>query len=237
MENPRGKLMKKFPVLLISLLFISFLTAASAEEKKDTNGPRLSVGIIGMFGTSSILIDHDDDAEVDPGYIAGGGIQLEKSLSNYFALGSGAQYRYFKNDIEMVDESTLEEFKAKWTFHAISLPFHLITSIKGPKSSLNVYTGLTYTHIFSSKMSTDDTLTSGIKNDDAMKFINSTQVGVSGGLIFKFMVTEYTDFFMGIMAEYYPTDLIKNSGDGDAIHLLNYSFNTGYMFRTNMFNL
>lgn len=224
--------MRRLPVLAILLFLLSVSISASAEEKTG-KGPGITMGVTGMFGTSTMDAEMSD---VDPeaGYIAGGGILLEKSIARYLSVGSGVQYRYFKNDFTMTDETTLKSVDVTWTFQGISVPFHFIATVRGPASSVDLHAGITYTYIYSSKMATNDTMTSGMERDDVMRFTNASQVAASGGVIFRFMVTEYTDFFMGVMAEYYFTDLISDSS-GKNMHLLNYSFNTGYMFRTDFF--
>ena len=83
-------------------------------------------------------------------------------------------------------------------------------------------------------MSTSASLPSGLTSDNAMRFTNSSQIAASGGLILRFMVTAHSDFFMGIMTEYYFTDLLKVKGD-DRLCLVNYYLNTGYLFRTDIF--
>lgn len=224
--------MRNFPAFLISLFLLTFSISVSAEEKTD-NGPGITMGITAMFGTSTMDAEMSD-VDSEPGYIAGGGILLEKSLARYLSAGSGVQYRCFKNDFTMTDKTTLKPVDVSWTFQGISVPIHLIATIRGPVSSVDLHAGITYTCLFSSKMKTNDTLPSGIKTDDVMRLTNASQVAVSGGVIFRFMVTEYTDFFIGAMGEYYFTDLVSDTG-GKNLHLMNYSFNTGYMFRTDLF--
>ncbi len=227
--------MKKFSAFVMSVLIVTFITAAFGEDNRVKDEAGIAVGITGMFGTCSFQ-SNLSDLDIDPGYIAGGGILLEKNLSRHFSAGTGIGYRHFSSNITMFNKTTLEEFDATWDFDAISIPFHIILSLKGTNSALDILAGATYTHIFSSEMNTNETLVSGIKHEDAMKYINASQVGISGGMRFRFLFTEFSDFFIGIMGEYYPADFINQSDDNKNIHFLNYSFNAGYMFRSNLFS-
>jgi len=225
--------MEKIRILLLFLLFLCFSTSAFAEENNDDN-KGISIGISGLFGTNTLDTSNVVE-EYEPGFIAGGGITLQKILAKYMSAGTGLEYRYFEFEFNYFDNDTSAEIDAVWEFQAISVPFHLIATIKGPSSSLDLHAGMTYTYIFSSEMVTKDDLSSGIKTDDVMRFTSPSQIAVSGGVILRFAVTTYSDFFMGIMTEYYFTDLLNLSHDNEKIHLLNYSFNTGYMLRTDLF--
>jgi len=225
--------MKKIRVLLLLLFLLYFPLSVFAEDKND-HYQGISIGITGLFGTNTIDTSNVVE-EYEPGFIAGGGITLQKTLAKYLSAGTGLEYRYFEFEFNYYDNDSAFEIDAAWEFQAISLPLHLIATIKGPSSSLDLHAGMTYTYIFSSEMVTKDDLPSGIKKDDVMRFTSPSQIAVSGGVIFRFAVTTYSDLFMGIMAEYYFTDLLNISHDDEKIHLLNYSFNTGYMIRTDLF--
>ena len=224
--------MKKFSVILTLILFL-FISVSVFAEGENGNGPGISIGITGLFGTNTLDSNEPGD-DFDPGYIIGGGITLQKRLAKYLSAGTGVEYRYFKVDFSMTEEATGLDYDATWKFKGISAPFHFIATLKGPASSLDIHAGITYTYIYSSEMSTNATLASGMTSDNAMRFTNSSQVAASGGLILRFMVTTYSDFFMGVMTEYYFTDLLKVH-DKDKLHLVNYTFNTGYLFRTDLF--
>jgi hypothetical protein len=224
--------MKLFNPILILLILISASLPALAEDNQN-NGPGISIGVTGIFGTNTID-SNDPGDDFDPGYIIGGGVTLQKRLARYLSAGTGVEYRYFKVDFSMTEETTSLDYDATWKFKSISAPFHFIANIKGPASSLDIHAGITYTYIYSSEMSTSASLPSGLTSDNAMRFTNSSQIAASGGLILRFMVTAHSDFFMGIMTEYYFTDLLKVKGD-DRLCLVNYYFNTGYLFRTDIF--
>lgn len=224
--------MKKIIPAIVAMLFL-LPSAGSAAD--GGNGPMITMGIIAMAGSHSIDTNNSG-LDSETGFILGGGLLLEKMMSRHFGISTGVQYRYFKNDSEITDTETTPAVTTgvHWEFNAISVPFHIVTSIQGTSSSLNILIGTTYTHIYDSTLTTSESPT-GINSDNTKSFLNPNQFAISGGLLFRFLVTEYTDFFMGVMAEYYPTDLLDINDNEDRLHLVNYSFNTGYMFRTDIF--
>lgn len=228
-------MMKILSLLTVCIICLSLFSVNAAENISEPS-PVITFGFKGMFGTNNIILDVDD-AEIEPGFITGGGVLIEKNLTNYFSAGSGIDYRYFSNDFVLVDENESGDVDANWKFTAIAVPLHFMLSIKGPQSSLDLIGGATYLHIISSIMKAKSTDSSEETEDDAMRLINASQVGFSGGLRFRFMVTDYSDLFIGLMAEYYPTNLLNTPEDDNIIHLLNYSFNAGYLFRTDLFNI
>jgi hypothetical protein len=225
-------MMKKFCIILI--LAISSYTSLSAAESKNESASDVSIGITGSFGSFN-MTEKNVGIDKEPGMIAGGGLSIEKMISPRFGIGTGIQYRYFSFDFTMNDSGPAVD--AKWTFQSINIPFLMILSFGGDNSSINFMGGIVYSHIFYSVMTTDSDAALDTKRDDAMKFTNSNQVGVAGGIIFKIKATEYTDFLFGVTGEYYPTNLLYQRGDSsDKMNMYNYCLTMGYMFRTGLFS-
>ena len=128
--------MKKIIPAIVAMLFLMPSTGSAAEGG---NGPMITMGIIGMAGAHSIDTNNSD-IDSETGFILGGGLILEKMMSRHFGINTGVQYRYFKNDSEMTDTEVTPAVTTKvhWEFNAISVPFHIVTSIQGPSSSLNI---------------------------------------------------------------------------------------------------
>lgn len=213
--------------VLFLLIIFQLYCRVYGEELNSSSG--FSLGFVANFGTNEIKFK-ESNAEIDTGWLMGGGVLIEKNLSQLFSIGSGIEYRYLRNNVTMYPD-TANEFDALWISHCLSMPLHLILTLKGSSSSLDLHGGVTYTYIFSSKMTADD---NAVKSDDAMKYIDASQIALSGGAIFRFLVTEWSDFFMGVFGEYYLTDYIHSTND-DRTYLLQYYFRSGYMFRTDIF--
>jgi hypothetical protein len=222
--------MKRILIIFVILISApSFYLSAEENEKV----PDISIGINANFGSFD-MYQQNMDLDVKPGIYTGGGISLEKQVYGIFSIGSGIQYRYFNADFIMTDK--VPSFESTWTFQSINIPFLFIVSFSGEKSALNLVGGVVYSHIFYSVMKTDADVVLEKYKDDADRFTNSNQIGLTAGIIFKIKSTKYTDFLFGVMGEYYPTNTLDDAGNsGDKLHMINYSFTTGYMFRTNIF--
>ncbi|PKL17573.1 MAG: hypothetical protein CVV49_10300 [Spirochaetae bacterium HGW-Spirochaetae-5] len=216
-------------ILIIFIILVS-MPAVFLSAEGDEKTPGMSIGINANFGSFD-LHQKNMDLDVRPGIYTGGGISIEKQIYGIFNAGSGVQYRYFNTDFIMNDQ--IPEFESTWTMQSINIPFLLILSFSGGESALNLIGGVVYSHVFYSVMKTDANVPLAKHNDDVQRFTNSNQIGLTGGIIFKIKSTKYTDFLFGVMGEYYPTNLLSDSGD--KLHMINYSFTTGYMFRTNIF--
>jgi hypothetical protein len=219
--------MKRIFITFIILISMPSVFLSAEENKK---APDMSIGINANFGSFD-LHQKNMDLDVKPGIYTGGGISIEKQVYGILNAGSGIQYRYFNTDFIMKDK--IPEFEGRWTMQSINVPFLLILSLSGGESALNLIGGVVYSHVFYSVMKTDANVPSSEKKDNVQRFTNSNQIGLTGGIIFKIKSTKYTDFLFGVMGEYYPTNLLSDSSD--RLHMVNYSFTTGYMFRTNIF--
>jgi len=222
--------MKKFLTAILFLLLLPQVFLIAGENEKT---PDMSIGITANFGSFD-LYKKNMDLDIKPGIYTGGGLAIEKQLYGILSIGSGIQYRYFNTDFTMGDTSP--EYESRWTFQSMNIPFLLILSFSGGESALNLVGGVVYSHIFYSVMTTDADVPLPMYHDNVERFTNSNQVGLTSGVVFKIRSTKYTDFMFGVMGEYYPTNLLSDAGDSDnRLNMINYSFITGYMFRTNIF--
>ena len=152
-----------------------------------------------------------------------------------FGLGSGVQYRYFNTDFFMGDDKS-PKFPAKWTFQSINIPFNMIFSLRGNNLSLSLMTGGVYSHLFYSLMTTGPSMYIANTSDNALKYIQANQFGLTSGVIFRIKITQFTDLIFGATGEYYPMNLLSIQDDSKSeLHMYNYSLTAGYMFRTNIF--
>jgi hypothetical protein len=221
-------------IIITFLLFTGFSgPMLNAEEIRNNQIPDVSIGINANFGTFDMYSDKME-LENKPGLYTGGGITIEKMLTGLFGIGSGIQYRYFNTDFVMPD--AVPEFDATWTFQSINIPFYMILTLSGGETSLNLAAGVVYSHIFYSKMKADTSVPLAVYEDNVLRLTETNQIGLTAGIIFKVKATQYTDFMFGVMGEYYPTNVLYNAGHSkDKLNMINYSFTTGYMFRTNIF--
>lgn len=216
-------------VLLIALT----LQFAAYGQSSDQPGPNLAIGIAVKGGITNTYMKEIEGIDADgTGFNAGGGLIIEKMFTNRFGIHTGLFYEYSRTYFEM-DEGLGDNTDAEWSSQSISLPMLFITSFNSEIVSLNLLCGFTYRNIFISDMQKDEN--DHLTTDNALKYINSNQLGPTLGITLKFRVTRFTDFFIGAEGTYFTTNLLRNPDDSDSIHLYESSLITGWMFRTELF--
>lgn len=211
----------------------------SSIESEKTSDDRYSsrnasFGFIGTFGAADIL-SIDSDVETDkPGITAGGGFVFEKMFSNHFGIHSGLLYRYMEFDIT-ADVGMVDPLEATWSFHTLSIPVLMILSANTENFSFNLLLGLTYVNIFQSEIENRSSVIYDMEVQKALSYTNPHQVTVTGGINLKFRVTRFTDFFIGALADFHPTNLFRNGGSDDHLSIYSGRVMAGYMFRTDIF--
>ena len=225
--------MKKFCITLMLSACLLYIPAFAEDNSIQT--PDVSIGINGNYGKFNFKKSDSMNINNEPGMYTGGGLTVEKMISDNFGFSSGIQYRYFHTDFSMGDESS--DFIIKWIIQTVDVPVLMIFSFRGEWASLNFTAGAVYSYIFSSMMKTDSSNPTGKNKDDALKFTDANQIGLTAGASLRFKVTQYTDLVLGVTGEYYPTNLLYLRDDSDdKLNLYNYSLTAGYMFRTNIFS-
>jgi len=240
-------------VVILLILGLSMAVWGQDEENREDSAPdtrsiesekikddryssrNVSFGFIGTFGAADIL-SIDSDVETDqPGLTGGGGFVLEKMFSNHFGIHSGLLYRYMEVDFT-ADVGMIDPLEATWSFHTLSIPVLMIVSANTENFSFNLLLGLTYMNIFHSEIENRSSVLYDMESQKALSYINPHQVTATGGINLKFRVTKFTDFFIGALADFHPTNLFRSGGGGDN-HLSIYSgrIMAGYMFRTDVF--
>jgi len=194
----------------------------------------VSFGFIGTFGAADILSIDSDVKTVEPGPTVGGGFVFEKMFSNHFGIHSGLLYRYMEFDIT-ADVSMPDPLEATWSFHTISIPVLMILSANTENFSFNLLFGLTYMNIFQSEIENRSSVIYDMEVQKALSYTNPHQVTATGGINLKFRVTKFTDFFIGALADFHPTNLFRSGGGDDHLSIYSGRVMAGYMFRTDIF--
>ena len=221
---------KIFLAYLLTVLITSFVYA---EDDKDEAYPDISIGITAVAGSFNIT-EKNVGIDKEPGFITGAGLSIEKLVYNHIGIGTGIQYRYFY--LDFTDKENTETVDARWTFQSINIPFLIILSAGGDESSINFSGGFVYSNIFYSEMTADSDADVDIKKDNAIKYTNTDQIGLTAGIYFRIKATDFTDFILGVTGEYYPTNLLYEREDsGDRLNMFSYNLTVGYMFRTGFF--
>ncbi len=216
----------------IAVLLVA-LTLQSPAQSADQPGPNLALGIALKGGITNTYMKDIEGIDTDGiGYNAGAGLIIEKMFTNRFGIHTGLTYEYSKTYFEM-DDGLGENTDAEWSSQSISLPMLFITSFNSEIISLNLLFGFTYRNIFISDMQNDEN--DHITTDNALKYIDSNQLGPTLGMTLKFRATKFTDFFIGAEGTCFCTNLLRNHKSDESIHIYETSLITGWMFRTEIF--
>jgi len=194
----------------------------------------VSFGFIGTFGAADIFSKDSGVETEEPGPTVGGGFVFEKMFSNHFGIHSGLIYRYMEVDFT-ADVDMPDPLEATWSFHTINIPVLLIASANTENFSFNLLFGLTYINIFQSEIENRSSFPFEMESQKALSYINPHQVAVTGGINLKFRVTKFTDFFVGAIADFHPTNLFRSGGGNDHLSIYSGRVMAGYMFRTDIF--
>ncbi len=161
----------------------------------------------------------------------GGGLIFETMFSNHLGIHSGVEISYFEMSGSSTKPGELFYFRVYTT--VMEIPFCLITSVNTGIGSFVFLTGVTFAHTLHSRFNTsnpDVASTSG----DLLPFLNGSHLGGTAGLLFKIQTSDYSDFYTGITATYYFTDLMEKM-DGSIANLYNYRAVVGFLYRTDVF--
>ena len=223
----------KFRLTLLFLILGISLYASDTKQNSGINS-NFSFGFTGTGGLSE-LFPRSCDVETDkPGFTAGGGLVFEKMFSNLMGLHSGIIYRYIENDIT-VDDST-NPLEATWSFHTVTIPFLMILSANTENFSFNLLAGVSYINIIDSTIKNRSTLVYDMESQKGLSFINPHQAAATAGINLKFRITKFSDFFIGIIGDFHPTNIFRSDhGNDEYLHIYGGRVMTGIMFRTDVF--
>lgn len=240
--------------LTVILLFLGISMTAFSQDQENTgdtapdkssiesekiiddrySSRNVSFGFIGTFGSADILSIDSEVKTEEPGLTAGGGFVLEKMFSNHFGIHGGLLYRYMEFDIT-ADTGMPDPLEATWSFHTINIPLLMIVSANTENFSFNLLFGITYLNIFHSEIENRSSVIYDMEVQKALSYTNPHQVTATGGINLKFRVTKFTDFFIGALADFHPTNLFRNGGGDDHLSIYSGRIMAGYMFRTDIF--
>lgn len=212
-----------FPLLIAVLIAAPVL----AEEE---SAPNASFG----FSFTSGYYDHWQKAGEGTWYEGkcyGGGIVIESMFTSHFGVHGGVSFIYA--EIKGKSFYAGQRIDFRFTSFSMSVPLCLMTSINANNFSFIILTGFTFSQIMMTRMETSNPAAPN-NSDDLLPYLNPSMVAVTGGFLFKFRSSNYTDFFVGLISDFYFTDLMEKM-DGQVIHPYDIRAVVGILFRTNIF--
>ncbi len=236
-------MMKHTITCLIAIAVILGPVLPLSAENEPERQPNASFGLAGSFGYYNAWERKKGDDhmryEFAPGY--GGGFVFEKMFNNIIGIHSGLWVNRSNLDMKVkpslkslsIDPLAFIHTKIKASSWYISFPLCLVTSVNASFFSLNILSGIKYSHIVDTHMKLNNPLMSYRRYIDLLPQINQPQFGFTLGIVLKFRVSLFVDIFAGGIGDLYVTELIKN---GNGMFLpFNLTLIAGVMFRTNIF--
>jgi hypothetical protein len=203
--------------------------AVTLEKNSGLRGLNASFGLSGTFGLWDMYVtDGTMRAQDDGGF--GAGITVEKMFSNRFGLYSGLSYMTFKIHLSDIDKLGPD---MTWKTEGIYMPLMLITSFSTKSVSLSFLTGISFYNMFSSELLIHDDLM-GDMEQDVLPYISKRFLMASGGSTLKFRLGDYTDFYIGAIAEISAFNVMGEENTEKA-HMFSLRGVSGILFRTDIF--
>ena len=213
-------------------LFSILLTAAVASGTSAfADGPNAAFGVIAQGGYSSAW-EERGEGSWSGGYGYGGGLVFETMFNETLGVQCGISFLNTEIQGEFT-RGTGEVIDPKITSTSMEIPLYLLVSINRSSFSLVFLAGFTFSEILVSRMSSEYPSPTGTETD-MRPYHNSFNAGATAGVLCRFRVTTYTDFYFGSTATFFFTDLFQGV-DGRVVYPYDFRGVMGYLFRTNLF--
>lgn len=220
-------------IILFSLSFFFMLTISAFHGSLLYAESSSSFGLAGAYGYS-MSYKKRGNFKLQNAPLYGGGLVLERMYNDNIGIHSGVWFFQTVMDISMEDSSSSTDITGKATMRVVQLPINIVLGVNSSSVSFCLLFGGTIAHITSAKMQFEDSATGDNIEANTLRYVNYLQAGPSGGVLFKFRIGTYTEFYIGAMGEYYLTKFLKSDSDS---YLNIYSVRgvAGLLFRTTLF--
>ncbi len=220
---------KKIIFFLVIIISFGGMEEVLAEQSR----PNVSIGPVVSGGLYNYYLYKKEDIPLESfetGKHLGGGVALQKMFSNRWGIDSGFFYTF--RTITFSLKGTPDMFQ--WEDQVISMPLRIITSFNHSSFSLNLLTGVKYSHLFKRSFKFKSSGKDGPRG--VIEGMNANQMALSLGMHFKFRVGKYHDLFFGIEGDgNFTADLRTDTFLKKTIHYYHGSLVAGYLMRTNFF--
>ncbi len=223
--------MKSTAFILVFFCILILAVPGLPAVQESGEAPDASFGLGGSFGYFDIRTD-GGGGDWEPGMVYGGGFVFEKMFTNRLGIHSGMHYQEAR--FGFTDSNSDNNFEQNIHMRSYAVPLYLITSANGRKVSLNLLTGLTFSHILKATFLEDTG--ENIPEMSVLQYLEYNQVALSAGLNLKFRIGRFTDFFIGGIGDFHISKFVAEKGDSDKEdHVYMIRGITGILFRTNLF--
>ena len=201
------------------------------DERQNVPRYNASFGIGLTFGSFKTFLE-DGVFKSDHGYAYGASFVFEKMFSNRFGIHSGLGYLETEFTITEAAFSDAEEIQ--WHIRALNMPLLLITSLNTQKFSLNLLTGVSFYHLLSSELKTDEDIFQK-KSRDVLQPTTSYPVMAAAGFNLKFRVGDFTDIYAGAINEISIQKIVPKNRSTDVSRFISTRLIAGFLLRTDIF--
>jgi hypothetical protein len=221
-ESLKGLL---FPTLITIITLILLFPAIAYPEAAEGKTPRVSMGAGAFFGRFHAIIRGDTEEKWEGGNGYGGGLIFERMFNDRFGIHSGIWY--FESSMTIT--SDYDDYSMEARSLSLSIPFYLITSFNFQSFALEILSGFNFTYITETYLY-EGSRGSG-RSTNVRPFINNFQIGLGGGVQFKYRITRFIDIFIGALGERYLTSFVA-ADDRTTQYLYDIRLQSGVMLRT-----
>ncbi len=225
--------------LLSFMMLSSPCMLLAQEEGAPSSVPRTAFGFVGFYGLSSMANQPSDDpsrgggpGRIEQGYMYGGGLAFESMFNRYLGLHIEMlyAYQYLKYKGSMYSNYSglyykTGSVKTETYSRSILMPVYLLASYTYKRFTAGMLLGVHLYYIFEAEFESSG------QSMDAMKFVNSQQANIAGGLEFKFAVFRFVDIFVSAVAERGLTSYLDDIEDSSE-RFYGFSARAGVLFRT-----
>ncbi|MBN1532567.1 MAG: hypothetical protein JXA20_07895 [Spirochaetes bacterium] len=218
--------MKRTGLALILVLASVLLVSPLMARESDT--PGASIGFTLQAGMNDVNQRHGSGAwEAKPFY--GGGLIVEYMFTGLLGIHSGVNFTY--RELSFRDLIATNPSYTRTYSTTLEIPLCLVAAVHTSFCSVQFLSGIIFAQTLTSRghmKSTEWRYTANL-----LPYINGSNFGLTGGVMFRFPLTQYSDFVVGGTASYYLTDLfIKRRGT--IANLYDYRGSVGFLFRTGL---
>ncbi len=226
-----------------TLLVVSFILAAPAALKAKGDDTTVYNAGFGFAATASMnqaveIRDSKSFRSFGTGGSYGGGFVFEKMFTNYVGIQSGMYIQSYELPVRFKFYAGIPDIPVRVSTILravnISIPMTVLFSVNVSFFSVNFAAGVRVCYMVDPTFTNKNINVPNYHNRiSSLPAIHNFMFGLTGGVYFRFRMTENVDAFFGPDANIYLTETFKD--DKDLTSLYQLSLTAGFMFRTDVF--
>jgi len=215
------------------IILLAAVLLASPLAARDSEAPNASFGFAFQVGMFDVNQRTGSGAwENTLGY--GGRLIVEYMFTDILGIHSGIGFTYN----ELSYRNFISDKPSYIRIYSVSMeiPLCLVTAINTGPCTIEFLTGLSFAQTLSLRGHMKGTDSSGTYvnlTGNLLPYINSSNLGATAGVQFRFPISSSTDVFIGGIATYFFTDLFSDM-NGQIANAYDLRASAGILFRTGL---